>query len=395
MKVTYIADNLNHHISALCKEFYALLNDNFKFIATEKKKDSVQAYKKGMAFYQVNQDVNIQYVWYIAIDDEVSKKNCETLINASDVVIIANTSDKWIKQRLKDNKLTFRAHERWFKKPLSWYRFPKALLGAWLHHSRYENLYMLTASAYTACDTAKLKCFLDKSYCWGYFPETKKYVLNKLEKLKCSKKITIMWAGRYIGWKHAEDLLKVCSLLKNSGYDFEVKMFGDGPEKENLMTLCKQNELFDIISFMGIVTPEDVRKYMEQANIFLFTSDFQEGWGVVLNEAMNSGCTVIASHAIGSVPYLIKDGINGYIYQSGNIEELYQKIVYILDNPEQMKKIGENAYYTILNHWNSEIAAARFLNLSQVLLDKKNAMNLYQTGICSKAPIIRNDWYEP
>lgn len=47
----------------------------------------------------------------------------------------------------------------------------------------------------------------------------------------------------------------------------------------------------------------EVRSYMEKADIYLFTSDFNEGWGAVLNESMNSGCAVVASHAIGSVPF--------------------------------------------------------------------------------------------
>ena len=49
---------------------------------------------------------------------------------------------------------------------------------------------------------------------------------------------------------------------------------------------------------------------MEKSEIFLFTSDKGEGWGAVLNESMNSACAVVASHAIGSVPFLLKDGEN-------------------------------------------------------------------------------------
>jgi glycosyltransferase involved in cell wall biosynthesis len=40
--------------------------------------------------------------------------------------------------------------------------------------------------------------------------------------------------------------------------------------------------------------------------VFIFTSDRNEGWGAVLNEAMGSGCAVVAADLIGSVPYLIE-----------------------------------------------------------------------------------------
>ena len=80
--------------------------------------------------------------------------------------------------------------------------------------------------------------------------------------------------------------------------------------------MIREKKLEDCVHMLGAMSPDEVRKHMEQANIFLFTSDRNEGWGAVLNEAMNSGCAVVASHAIGSVPYLIKNGNNGYIYEN-------------------------------------------------------------------------------
>lgn len=394
MKVTYVSCVLNSHIRELCKELYILLEDGFKFIATNPTQKNINTYKMGMAFYQSSQENNINFIWYKEIIDGVTEKECQKIIDKSDVVIIANASDVWIKQRLKVGKLTFRAHERWYRKKLPLYRIPKAMIGGWLHHSRYRNLYMLTASAYTAADTAMVGCFREKSYCWGYFPETKKYGLEKIEQMKKNQKPILLWAGRLIDWKHAEDAIHVCRYLRDNEYDFELRMIGDGPEKEKLENLCRENNLLDIVTFMGILSTAEVRKHMEQANIFLFTSDFQEGWGVVLNEAMNSCCAVVASHAIGSVPYLIDDKKNGYIYQSGNIKDLYQKVLYLLDNPGEMEKLGKNAYYSIVNEWNAKNAAQRFLVLCQSLLKGEYTLNLYSSGVCSKAPLIKNDWYK-
>ena len=49
----------------------------------------------------------------------------------------------------------------------------------------------------------------------------------------------------------------------------------------------------------------------------------QEGWGAVLNEAMNSGCACIASHAIGSAGFLIEHGENGFVYRDGDMDDFY------------------------------------------------------------------------
>ena len=80
------------------------------------------------------------------------------------------------------------------------------------------------------------------------------------------------------------------------------------------------------VKILGSMSPEKVREYMEQSEIFLFTSDREEGWGAVLNEAMNSACAVVASDAAGSTNFLVVDGENGFLYKSGDIDDLYYKV---------------------------------------------------------------------
>ena len=85
---------------------------------------------------------------------------------------------------------------------------------------------------------------------------------------------------------------------------------------------------------------------------------------------MNSGCAVVASHAIGSVPFLVEDGVNGLIYENGNESDLIKKVEFLLENAEARVKIGRTAYKTMVEIWNAENAAARLLELSNDLLKK-------------------------
>ena len=107
---------------------------------------------------------------------------------------------------------------------------------------------------------------------------------------------------------------------------------------------------------------------------------------------MNSGCAVVASHAIGSVPFLINDKENGLIYEDGNIEDLYNKVKSLLDNNEECKILGQVAYKTMLNLWNPKTATERIIELSNSLL-KNNNFNKYNNGPCSIAKKIKDDWY--
>ena len=111
------------------------------------------------------------------------------------------------------------------------------------------------------------------------------------------------------------------------------------------------------------------------------------------NESMNSGCAVVASDAIGSVLYLVKDRENGLVYHSGSVDELFERVKGLLAHPAEQRRLGEAAYRTIADLWNAEIAAKRLIALSQAILDGDASPELFEDGPCSRAEIIREDWY--
>ena len=187
---------------------------------------------------------------------------------------------------------------------------------------------------------------------------------------------------------------QVAKLLKDSGYDFHLDMVGTGEMENTLKSMADSMNLNDYVTFTGPVQSDKVRGFMERAGIFLFTSDRQEGWGAVLNESMNSGCAVVASHAIGSVPFLMKNKANGLIYPSGKIEKMFEKVKYLLDNTDEQKRMGEAAYKTIVEKWNAEIAATRIIELSHKILNGEEYPDLYESGPCSKAEIVDDEWFE-
>jgi glycosyltransferase involved in cell wall biosynthesis len=189
--------------------------------------------------------------------------------------------------------------------------------------------------------------------------------------------------GRFIDCKHTEDAIKVAKLMKKNGYKFSLDIIGSGELDEYLKKIVIHNHLGDVVTFLGSMKTEQVREQMENANIYLFTSDSGEGWGAVLNEAMNSGCAVVVSDAIGAVPFLIVNNENGLIYKSRDISSLYNKVTMLLDNKEKQIELGINAYKTIAETWNAKVAAERFIKVSEQLL--KGEIYYYSNGPMSKA----------
>lgn len=304
------------------------------------------------------------------------------LINKADIVIFGGYYRDLLRERLKGNKLTFNYSERVYKKGCFWYELPLRAIKYYWQFGRYKKLYLLCASAYTAGDYAKTGTFINKAFKWGYFPETKEYDIEKLVAEKTPN--TITWAARLIDWKHPELAVEVARRLKEDGFDFTLNIIGTGELHKKTERAVVDYGLQKEVRLLGAIPPEEVRSYMEKSEIFLMTSDRQEGWGAVLNEAMNSGCAVVANSATGSAPFLIEDGENGFLYSDRDFEALYQKVKFLLLNPDQRKQISKRAYFTILEQWNAENAANRLIKLSNEILKNGKLDVFSDNGLCSK-----------
>jgi len=143
-------------------------------------------------------------------------------------------------------------------------------------------------------------------------------------------------------------------------------MLGNGALFNKIKRQIEKYDLKNEINLVGAVDSDKVREYMEKTNIFLCTSDKTERWGVVLNEAMNSGCVTIANKDIGGVPFLINDNENGFAYS--NFSDLYNKTIKVIDNKELREKMSINAYYTIAKMWTANNAT----NNLELLIDSIN-----------------------
>lgn len=381
MKVTFYSNYLNHHQIPFSNEMYKLLGDNYTFVATEPMEQERTAMGWG---------VEKTYPYELrSYQDSQSNLKALRLGAESDLVITGSAPEHFIGERLKCNKLTFRYSERIYKQGLWRAVSPRGIAAVLCHHTRYFNkkVYMLCASGYTAYDFSLLGAYKGKTYKWGYFPELREYSLADLLKRKDNKVLKLLWAGRFLDWKHTEDAIRVAQRLQTDGIQFTLDIIGTGEREAYLRDMVVQTKLSNTVTFLGAMSPEKVRVNMENANIFLFTSDYQEGWGAVLNEAMNSGCAVVASHAIGAVPFLMQHGQNGLVYQYGDHHGLYDGVKALMLDRTLREKLGTNGYLTIANTWNAKAAARRLLDLAGGLMAKPD-FDRYSEGPCSKANVV-------
>lgn len=384
MKTVFVSNYYNHHQSALSDALHRLTGGNYVFVATEELPEERRVMGYG-------QETVPDYVLYSYQSTEAYER-CQRVINEADVVIAGSAPEYLLRERIKEGKLIFRYSERPLKKGFEPLNYLPRLLRWYARNPMCRPIYMLCASAYTAADYAKFGLFRNRCYKWGYFPETKWYDEKVLFALKQNGVPKILWCGRFLDWKHPDDAVCVAERLKQDGYRFELDFIGTGGLEPMLAKMIQDRGLEDCIHLLGAMPPEQVREHMERANIYLFTSDRNEGWGAVLNESMNSGCAVVASHAIGAVPFLMQDGENGLVYESGNVDMINEKVKYLLGHPEEQRRLGCAAYHTITEKWDADTAAERFIGLAQRILDGGKYPNPFANGPCSRAEIYKDKY---
>jgi len=155
--------------------------------------------------------------------------------------------------------------------------------------------------------------------------------------LKDDKKYLI-GVGRLVRRKGFEYLIKSLKLLNE---DIECLIIGDGPEKENLQQLAVNLGLKQRVNLLGYLFEEEKKfQYLAVADIFVLSS-LHEGFGIVLQEAMQVGLPVIATNIGGQVDF-IKEGENGLLVNIRDEESIANSVKKILSSNDLINKFSKN-----------------------------------------------------
>lgn len=380
MKLTFISNYINHHQIPFCNCLHRRLGEDFTFIQTEPMEE--ERVKMGWAV----DAGSIPYVHLLYEEPQI----CKRLIEECDLLLAGwMEQEELIAGRLAGGKPAIRISERIYREGQWKAVSPRGLAHKYREHIRYRNkpVYLLCAGAYVASDFSLIHAYPGKRFRFGYFPETKDYGEKGPEALKPQTgPVQLVWAGRMMPLKHPEFVVRLAEDLRGRGMDYRIHFIGSGEMEGRLKEEIIQKGLADRVVMYGFLEPSQVRKKMEECHIHLFTSNHLEGWGAVVNEAMNSGCAVVANSEAGAVPYLIENRVNGMIYRQGSYEEFLDAVVYLLENEEERRRMGRKACETILSLWNAENAAAQCLRFYDNW--KQGRVEPPGEGPFSEAPVI-------
>lgn len=161
------------------------------------------------------------------------------------------------------------------------------------------------------------------------------------------EKDSIIFVGALVPYKHVDHLIEIVPSIVEKIPNFKLKILGTGSELEALKKMAKNYNVVKYVDFLGKKDKYiDVLKEIKKSE-FLVLPSTREGFGLVLVEANACSKPVIA-YASGGVKDVIKEGVNGFLIEENNKEELKEKIIFLLKNKRKAEEMGKKGRERVL-----------------------------------------------
>jgi len=154
-------------------------------------------------------------------------------------------------------------------------------------------------------------------------------IFSSIERKKNHQNIIIGTVARLQHYKGIDILIRAFALVQKECTNIELRIMGDGRERVNLEKMATDLNITPRVKFIGSVEKSrEVVLFLNEIDIFVLPSRI-EGFGISLVEAMAMALPVIGS-AIDGIKEVINDGVTGLLFESENIEQLSEKIIFLI-----------------------------------------------------------------
>ncbi len=168
---------------------------------------------------------------------------------------------------------------------------------------------------------------------------------TELAELQLQRPI-FLYVGRITSRKGIKSLLEACSILQTEGYrDYSLLIIGTGDQRQELEAFVQDNQLEDIVTWVGWVDYGHLGSYFQQTDVFIFPT-FEDLWGMVVLEAMVFGKPILCSKWAGAAEMVV-EGENGYIFDPYSPPDLAVLMCRFLDHPDLITPMGQRSQQLI------------------------------------------------
>lgn len=166
---------------------------------------------------------------------------------------------------------------------------------------------------------------------------------------------TFVAVGRFVKMKSPLLTIKAFNMVLKKHPDAKLVFAGDGELYEEMLKLIEDLKIKNSVEFCGWITQEEQLSLFERSTIFVQHSvttkeGDAEGTPVAIIEASASGLPIISTKHGGIVDTVI-DGVTGFLSEENDWESMGQKMIYLLDNPEKIEKMGTSGRKFIFDNF--------------------------------------------
>ena len=152
------------------------------------------------------------------------------------------------------------------------------------------------------------------------------------------KQIIILYSGKLIDKKRPLDLLKAFHQLNDA--NTTLFYMGDGPLRNELESYITHHQVKNVV-ISGFINQSEIGTIYSMVDLFVMCSGIGETWGLSVNEAMNFSLPVIVSSTCGSSFDIVENGVNGYVFEEGDIDALTDRLHSVVIDAMLREKMGE------------------------------------------------------
>lgn len=180
----------------------------------------------------------------------------------------------------------------------------------------------------------------------------------------------LVTAGRLVEKKGIRYLIDGFYKLLDKYPELHLVILGQGPDMGMLQDQVKTLSIEEKVSFTGGLPQSELPAYFQHSSIAVFPFGGQEGFGLVLVEAMGCGCATISTD-LPAVKDIIKHRRTGLLIEGNSAEAIFDAVVELLDDDSFRDMLSENARNYVVKHFDWRVISESYINLINRLLEEK------------------------
>jgi len=187
------------------------------------------------------------------------------------------------------------------------------------------------------------------------------------------RSVCYLYVGKLAHKKRVLDQLAALKLALSANSSLHLLIVGTGELMAQARQFTDEHNL--PVTFAGFLNQTEITAAYVAADCLIISSDYDETWGLVANEAMVCGLPVIVSGRAGCGMDLVRQGQTGEIFPFGEIDVLANLMISMARDPHRLTEMGERARDLVLHDYSPEMTVEGTVKAAEAVLGRERVLD--------------------